>query len=181
MSIALSVPFVDTRASDLVWTLDHPRVPHLVAHTLERWGARVELRILGASHQVIVTGRPDAAAPLVETVACLPGHVGHLPHAVSRGTAAGRYQFSANVETVPSDQLVHRVAALRRAADANEHGLAAAFPGDPLALTVLLVDAPSPGTLSWRTWHTYPQHGELVSTATTIALPERGERREEFG
>lgn len=175
MPTALSVPFVDTRASDLVWTLDEPQMPHLVAHTLYRWGMRVDLRVLGASHQVVVTDATDPRSrPLVETVACLPGQVGHLPDTVTRGTTAGRYEFRADVEIVPTDQLAHRVESLRREADLADHGIAAAFPGDPLALTVLLVDPPSPAEVSWRTWHTYPQHDELVSTVTTIAFPARG-------
>jgi hypothetical protein len=42
------------------------------------------------------------------------------------------------------------------------------FPGDPLAVTGVRARFRSPTVTSWRTWHSYPQTGELVVTCTRV-------------
>ena len=42
------------------------------------------------------------------------------------------------------------------------------FPGDPLAVTGVRARFRSPTVASWRTWHSYPQTGELVVTSTRV-------------
>ncbi|WP_159941501.1 MULTISPECIES: DUF2617 family protein [unclassified Nocardiopsis] len=176
MLASISTPFVDTRADDLVWTLGHPLVEALAARTLRVPGARVELRVLGASHQVALT--PEAAAPaadtpLVETVACLPGLPGGLP---DRAERSGRYRFTSLVERLSRTALTRRVDRLRREVADSPDGLLVAFPGDPLAVTALSLSRDRAGRTRWRTWHAYPQSGELVTTSSTVTTPPTPER-----
>ncbi|WP_116248257.1 DUF2617 family protein [Nocardiopsis sp. FIRDI 009] len=168
MRASISTPFVDTRAEDLVWTLNHPLVEPLAARTVERPGLRVQLRVLGASHQVVVERESgNGTAPLVETVACLPGFTGGLPgDAVLPSWGLGDYRFTSTVETLAANGLSRRIDRLRAEVADSPGGLYVTFPGDPLAVTALHLAPESP--LGWRTWHAYPQSGELVSTAATI-------------
>lgn len=170
MRVGISAPFVDTRADDLVWTLDHPPVDPLAARSLRVGGTGVELRVLGASHQVVVTA---AEGVLVETVACLPGVDGALPGSAER--PAARYRFDSRVETLDRAVLARRVGHLHREVADAPGGLLVAFPGDPLAVTALCLTPGDGGPLHWRTWHAYPQSGELVTTHSTVAARPRGE------
>jgi len=162
----ISAPFVDTKADDLVWTLDHPVVEPLAARTCRVRGATVELRVLGASHQTVVR---SAGGELVETVACLPGVEGGLPEqGEPTETPAGHYRFSSSVHILSHTDLTRRVDVLHREVADTPGGLLVTFPGDPLAVTALHL-APDPGgPVRWTTWHVYPQSGELVTTAATL-------------
>lgn len=178
MRVGISAPFVDTRADDLVWALGHPLLDPLAVRSLRVGGAGVELRVLGASHQVAVT---SSAGVLVETVACLPGVDGALPGSAERPHGSGRYRFDSQVETLTRTELARRVEDLHREVADDPGGLLVAFPGDPLAVTALHL-APAGargdgGPLHWRTWHVYPQSGELVSTHSTVSARPRGEIR----
>jgi hypothetical protein len=42
----------------------------------------------------------------------------------------------------------------------------------PHAITALTVDVLANGLLAWRTWHAYPQAGELVTTRSRLTYPE---------
>ncbi|MFE3458719.1 DUF2617 family protein [Nocardiopsis aegyptia] len=168
MRASISTPFVDTRAADLVWTLDHPLVDALAVRTVEVPGARVELRVLGASHQVVVRPESDGGA-LVETVACLPGLPGGLPDSADRPLrGVGDYRFDSLVESLSRDALARRVDRLHREVADSPGGLLVAFPGDPLSVTALHLAPDSVGDLHWRTWHAYPQSGELVTTTAHV-------------
>jgi hypothetical protein len=50
------------------------------------------------------------------------------------------------------------------------------FPGDPHAVTALALDLSGDGAgagpITWRTWHTYPQTGEIVATTTSYRPEE---------
>ncbi|MBB6121055.1 DUF2617 family protein [Nocardiopsis algeriensis] len=173
MLTSISAPFVDTSASDLVWTLGHPLVEPLAVRTVRHAGARIELRVLGASHQVLVQA---PGGELLETVACLPGVEGGLPGGAERPLpGAGSYRFSSEVEHLSRAELARRVERIRREADDRPHALLASFPGDELAVTGLHL-LPGRGSLRWRTWHAYPQSGELVTTASTVTAPPTSER-----
>ncbi|CAL9452283.1 hypothetical protein SUDANB121_02482 [Nocardiopsis dassonvillei] len=176
MRVGISAPFVDTRADDLVWTLDHPLVDPLAVRSLRVGGTGVELRVLGASHQVAVAA---AGGGLVETVACLPGVDGALPGSAEH--PAGRYRFDSRVETLARTELARRVERLHREVADDPGGLLVAFPGDPLAVTALHLSLDGAcdhgGPLHWRTWHVYPQSGELVTTHSTVSAHPRGETR----
>jgi hypothetical protein len=173
---SISAPFVDTSADDLVWTLDHPPVVPLATRTVRVPGARVELRVLGASHQVTVTPDPArGAGVLVETVACLPGLPGGLPGSIERPDL-GRYRFDSLVESLSRNELALRVERLHHEVADSPGGLLVAFPGDPLAVTALHLTPDRGGPLRWRTWHAYPQSGELVATTSNVTTPPTSER-----
>ncbi|MFY7064271.1 DUF2617 family protein [Nocardiopsis changdeensis] len=178
MRVGISAPFVDTRADDLVWALGHPLIDPLAVRSLRFGGTGVELRVLGASHQVVVT---SAAGVLVETVACLPGVDGALPGSAERSHGTGRYRFDSRVENLTRTGLARRVDDLHREVADDPGGLLVAFPGDPLAVTALHLDpggAHGDGNpLHWRTWHVYPQSGELVTTHSTVSAHPCGETR----
>jgi hypothetical protein len=152
--IELRLPFADVRAGDLVLALGEPARPALETLTLRAGGHDVELRLLGCSHQVLVDGGEE----LSETVACLPGVTGDLP----TGTAAGRYAFSARVEQHTPAAYAARAMALLRGAAESATTLAGLFPSDGAAAFTLLRLGDG---LSWRTFHGYPQSGEIVVTA----------------
>lgn len=166
MRATISAPFVDTNADDLVWTLNHPLVDPLASRTVQVSGLSVELRVLGASHQVVLGAGPGAP---VETVACLPGVPGGLPgNAEHPLPGVGDYRFDSIVESLPRNELARRVEGIHQETSNSPGGLIVAFPGDPLAVTALHLTSGNGTSLRWRTWHAYPQSGELVTTITTL-------------
>lgn len=170
----LDVPYADTRAEDLRWSLEHAELPAVVTARVDALvdgfdGCPVELRILGASHQVVVDlpGLPR----LVETVAYVPGLGDPLPRAGVRttgGDAPWSYELTSEVEVLTADVLRERVATLVADLDGRAGALSAAFPGDRHAVTAVHAEPLDGGGATWRTWHAYPQHGQLVSTRTLV-------------
>ena len=177
----LDIPYVDTTAADLVWTLDHPIVPSLAMTAIEfpELGARLELRVLGASHQVVWRGTETG---IVETVACLPGHRPYLPGVLERRIGTHGYRFRARVEHVSAAEIGARVDGLRRSASASASAedddagdgddssgstVVAAFPSDPNAITALCVSSGA-AYVGWDTWHVYPKVGQIVTTGTVL-------------
>lgn len=166
MRTSISAPFVDTKADDLVWTLNHPLVDPLATRTIEVAGLMVELRVLGASHQVVLR---SGSGELVETVACLPGVPGGLPgNAEHPLPGVGDYRFDSVIESSSRTDLSRRVEEIQQETSDSPGGLLVAFPGDPLAVTALHLTSGSGSFPRWRTWHAYPQSGELVTTTTTL-------------
>ncbi|QBI52554.1 DUF2617 family protein [Streptomonospora litoralis] len=174
MATALSAPFVDTGAADLTWTLDAPELPALLTRACRIAGYRLELRVLGASHQVVLAegGTQQTGPLLTETVACLPESRGELPDR-ARPAVAGlaSYTFTSSVATPESAAFAERVDRVRAAVERDARGVVAAFPGDPRAITALLPEPAGRGGVRWRTWHAYPQKNELVTTTTTCERP----------
>lgn len=181
MRAAIAAPFVDSRAADLTLAHGLPRWPALAVHRVAVPGAVVELRVLGASHQVVLeldgtgdtgggggTGASGAvgAEPWSETVACVPDPPAALPARHSATTGAVRSRLTARCARLDAGELARRVAAVRAGCDGDASALVAAFPGSPLAVTALVVRPLPPGGAVWRTWHAYPQTGELVTTRT---------------
>ncbi|MGW5672428.1 DUF2617 family protein [Micromonospora sp. NPDC003776] len=163
MLVDLDAPYVDTRAADLSLSLGGPERPALHVRELTLpGGLRLRLRLLGASHQVIL-------GDLTETVACLPGRPPHLPDTLHDESAG--YRFTATVLRPAGDGLRTRVAALRAELADDPYALVGVFPGDVDAITALAVRPQPPvGSVAWRTWHAYPQTNELVLTETVVAL-----------
>ncbi|MEO3782377.1 DUF2617 family protein [Actinocorallia sp. B10E7] len=157
MPSALDVPYRDTSADALVFALDEPCLEALAVRDLTVAGLDVQLRLLGASHQVV-------AGPVTETVACLPGREGELPCAVERSLDGWTYTFSAR-RYRPAD-FSAEIVRVERLLDGPD-SLSGVFPGAPGALTGIVLDA-LPAGAAWRTWHTYPGTGELVETATRM-------------
>jgi hypothetical protein len=182
--VSLDAPYVDTSAGDLSLALGGPELPALYVLDLDLpGGQRLRLRLLGASHQVLLDApadrpaEPAGAAPavltetpvLTETVACLPGRRPDLPATVHQPESG--YTFTANVLRPQAGGLSSRVAALRAELADDPYALVGVFPGDPDAVTALaVVPNPAPGTVRWRTWHAYPQTNELVLTETVVTL-----------
>lgn len=128
----------------------------------------MRLRLLGASHQVF-------AGPVRETVACLPEAVRGLPTTLTRQPAGWTYDFSAVTECLDPAEFSARVADALSRADEAEHSLSGVFPGSPEAVTAVVVEACDEGLggadrpgLAWRTWHSYPQDGHIVSTHSRL-------------
>ena len=165
------VPFVDARAADLRLTAGPvarvPLRPALASRPGPRFGAyAMELRVLGASHQVVLTG-PDTT--WVETLACgtepdplafphrrefrAPG-LDHLL-TVRRVTAGSRADFTERAATAAAQCRAH------------DDSLVVRFEGDPLAVTAIAATA-RPHALHWQTWHLYPQTGEIVTSESTL-------------
>ncbi|MFC8869796.1 DUF2617 family protein [Streptomyces sp. NPDC057148] len=163
-TLSLQAPYLDTDADQLCFSLDLGERPALAEREALVGGLTVRMRLLGASHQVF-------AGPVRETVACLPGAARGLPAGLTRQLAGWTYDFSASTARLNPAEFSARVARiLGRAADA-EHSLCGTFPGSPEAVTAVVVEATdeaSPPALAWRTWHTYPQNGQIVSTRTRL-------------
>ncbi|MEV0808897.1 DUF2617 family protein [Micromonospora sp. NPDC050200] len=163
MLVSIDTPYVDTSAADLGLALGGPELPALAVREVELpGGARLRLRLLGASHQVVLGG-------LTETVACLPGRPPHLPSTLH--DEPNGYRFTATVLRPSAGELRVRVAALRAELADDPYALVGVFPGGPDAVTALAVRPdPRGGSVGWRTWHAYPQTNELVLTETVVAL-----------
>jgi hypothetical protein len=166
--VSLDVPYADTTAADLGFALDLAPLPAL--HVLDLPGAagpgtHLQLRLLGSSHQVVLTLRGGRHS---ETVACLPTGGGRLPDApVTIDLPTGvRYRFTVHIDRCRPDDFAVAVAALR-VGDADGT-LLGEFPGAPGAVTAMSV-RPSGAGLGWWTAHAYPQTGEIVRTHTTVA------------
>ncbi|MET9801794.1 DUF2617 family protein [Streptomyces sp. NPDC006368] len=157
--IALVTPFVDTDADQLSFALGHPAREALAVRDLTVDGIDVQLRLLGASHQVF-------AGPVGETVACLPGVEDGLPDTLARGFDDWDYRFEARVHRFTAKEFSAEVARVRCLAD-GPRALYGIFPGSPEAITALTVEREDAG-LSWRTWHTYPRSRRIVATRTSL-------------
>jgi len=175
--VALQVPYADTTAADLGFAWGLPPQPAL--HVLDLpdvagAGTHLQLRLLGASHQAVLT---LAGGPVTETVACLPAAGLELPsRPVTVDLPGGwRYSFSVRVDRCAAGPFAEQVRAVRRA---SAHGTAMVgeFPGTPGAVTALSASvdgtrdrrAPSLPALAWWTVHAYPQSGEIVRTRTRV-------------
>lgn len=167
MLVTLDTPYADTTAGDLSFALGLPEQPAL--HVLDlptAAGVVLRLRLLGASHQVVLR-TPDRE--LVETVACLPGRAADLPSTVDE--QAG-YRFTARVLRLAAGELAERLDRLRRRLDNDPYALVGVFPGGPDAVTALhaRIGRAADRVIGWRTWHAYPQTAELVETETEVVL-----------
>ncbi|SEG42551.1 Protein of unknown function DUF2617 [Thermomonospora echinospora] len=165
MHTALDTPYLDTRADALSFALGLAPLDALAVLPVERAGIRVEMRLLGASHQVF-------AGPVSETVACLPGRPVPLPGGMRTEVDGWTYDFGASVQSYDSGltftATVRELCA--RLADRDD-ALTGTFPGSPYAVTALALDGdPGTGTLGWRTWHAYPQTRQIVVTRTLLEV-----------
>ncbi|MFW6724662.1 DUF2617 family protein [Streptomyces sp. MAR4 CNY-716] len=165
MLTTLKTSYTDTRAQDLAWRLGMDPMPALAVLDLRLGSAEVQLRLLGASHQVLLRDGDSACS---ETVACLPGSQTPLPLGVAKQVAGWEYEFAARVETLPRGAFESRAQELLALVADHPRGLAGTFPGSPHAFTALLVHRQG-DVVGWRTWHSYPQEGRLVATRTTMA------------
>lgn len=176
MIAPLSVPYKDVRASELSWSLEAPDQPPLHSDRHPVGGLDVEVRILGASHQVLVRTADRARLVCRETVACRDAAPGPLPMAMERDLEEGyHYEVRCAVREVDADRFPAWASALRDYAGALPDATIAVFPAVPDAVTAVVVE-PLPARLHgvlWRTWHTYPHPGgggDVVATRTVLYL-----------
>lgn len=172
--LELPVTFADARAADLGLHLGLPPQPALANCTVEGDGWTAELRVLGASHQVLIE-RGDRTV-CSETVAChLPVEAPRLAPLPERMDRAGAgYEFRSRVVRLAPADFRRRVEDLLDEHASRGDSLCARFPGDELGTTALRLD-PERGcqggaSVSWRTWHTYPRTGEVVETCSRCGL-----------
>lgn len=158
--IALTTPYRDTDADQLSFTLDYPDCEALAVRDLTVGGLNVQLRLLGASHQVF-------AGPVRETVACLPGVEGGLPEMAAQDFHEWKYSFTARVQDFTAPEFSAQVERIRSRSDESPLALHGIFPGSPDAVTAMTVQRHSTG-LGWHTWHTYPQSHRIVATRTRL-------------
>jgi hypothetical protein len=166
----IDAPFADARASDLALSLEEQPKPALLTLALAGDGIEIELCVLGCSHQVLVRrpgAEPGAASELSEVVACLPDSRPALPAQLGRARPGEHYEFRSRVLRLDPGAHARRAEELRAASEADPLGLAGVFPGLPGAVTALRCRTDA-GVARWSTWHTYPQHGEIVETRTQV-------------
>ena len=167
--LELPVAFRDARAADLRLHLGLPSQPALATRPVGGDGWAADLRILGASHQVLVTRGGKTIRS--ETVAChLSGEGIALDAIPIEGPA---YEFHATVVRLSPVAFRHHVEDLILEHAGDPQALCAGFPGEELGVTALRIDplAGQAGSwLSWRTWHTYPRTGDVVATSSGTAL-----------
>ncbi|GAA0924687.1 DUF2617 family protein [Streptomyces thermoalcalitolerans] len=166
MLTTLNTSYTDTRAADLAWALGREPLPALATLDLELAGANIQLRLLGASHQVLLEGEQGDCS---ETVACLSGSSTPLPLGVAKRVDDWEYEFAARVEKLSPGSFAGRAQELLALVSDHPHGLAGVFPGSPHAFTAMLAQWHE-GQVHWRTWHAYPQEGQLVSTRTRVGV-----------
>ncbi|ANW19474.1 DUF2617 family protein [Streptomyces clavuligerus] len=164
MLTTLSTAYTDTRADDLAWALGREPLPALAVLDLELSGAKLQLRLLGASHQVLLESKRSTCS---ETVACMPGSSTPLPLGVAKRVGDWEYEFAARVETLSKGSFAGRAQELLALVADHPHSLAGTFPGSPLAFTAMMAQREE-GQVRWRTWHSYPQEGRLVVTRTRV-------------
>ena len=172
MIAPLSVPYRDVSASNLSWSLEAPDQPPLHAERHTVGALEVEVRILGASHQILV--HTGSRLLCRETVACRADVPCLLPVAMEKELEGGyQYEVRCEVRSVDVERFSSWATALRDYAGDLPDSVVALFPDIPDAVTAVVVE-PLPSTLHgvlWRTWHTYPHpegHGEIVATRTVL-------------
>lgn len=162
MRTRITAPFADSRAADLSLVHGLAPLPALGSLAVVLPGVELELRVLGASHQVVLGERWS------ETVACLPESRGELPEQREDVADGFHISFRARCERLASGELLARVGKIVRDCENDEHALVGEFSGSPAAVTALVARAEPGGRARWQTWHAYPQAGELVHTVSVV-------------
>jgi hypothetical protein len=166
----LEVPYRDTASGDLVWRLGEPRCPALATLEVPWPGGRVELRLLGSSHQVIFVGGRTVISEVVACARPRPAAAeAGLPAEAERDLDGWAYRFRSFTHELAPHRFGPWVDRLAGSLAAHPAAMVGRFPGSPHAITALLA-GPGPGDagVRWRTWHAYPQDRCLVATSTTV-------------
>lgn len=167
--LELPVAFRDACAADLRLHLGLPPQPALATRQVSGDGWTACLRVLGASHQVVV--EHDGQTICSETVACHLAGEGIALEAVP--LEGPEYEFHATVVRLSPVDFRHRVENLIVEHAGDPRAVCARFPGEELGVTAVRIDPVSRragSCLSWRTWHTYPRAGDVVATSSRTAL-----------
>lgn len=170
MFVELSAAYCDTSAGQLGWSMDLEAQPALASRRLDLGAFQVELRLLGASHQVAVWlsggAWSDPERLCLETVACLPERTIPLPRTAECELRGWRYTIESDVRTCHEAEFGARVAGIERCA---AYGLVGRYPGLPGAVTAIALRLWRSG-LWWTTWHTYPQHFQIATTISFLRM-----------
>jgi hypothetical protein len=169
--IELSVPYQDTGAADLGWSLDLGSLTALAVRRVVLPQFTVELRLLGASHQVLISTANDPI-DCVETVACLPAGAATMPARAERSFGRWQYRFTSVARSLRGPAFDHGIAEIDRATADATASLTGRYPGLPGALTAVAVEVHGP-RLRWHTWHTYPQGRQIVTTIGSLSRVPR--------
>lgn len=166
MRASLFVPYVDVAAASLVLCIESEPRPSLARLHRAFPGGHVELHVLGASHQVVLR---RGGTNLVEVVACGPGGEAEpLPAAARLAVAGLQHHFVCRTSRLDDGEFRRDVEALEQRLAADPDSLVAVFPGRPTAITALRLERADADVVGWKTWHAYPQGGELVTTETEV-------------
>ncbi|MCI4010951.1 DUF2617 family protein [Brevibacterium sp. ZH18] len=179
--ITVDVPFADTSAEALCFSLEHTRITPLASTIIDLPGTdglRLELHVIGSSHQVILSGHESDA--FIETFACLGDGAAETmrPDWGTTQTMTGmwsgftRHRFTAQTHEVETSFAEAAAEVVERSSAYDNH-LVVAFPGDPGALTALALTSgddgeDGEGDMSWETWHCYPQHRQIVHSRSEL-------------
>lgn len=158
MITSLAIPYVDVSAGSLTFRPDAPSMPVLDRLERDAGPLRLSLRLLGASHQAVVA-TPDGL--IAETLAYRDGLGPDLPDEFNQRVGSWRHRYTCAVEELTVPELRARVRDLRARSE-SEYLLMGVFGDRPDAVTALEIVGTEP--LTWRTVHTYPQHGQVVTT-----------------
>ncbi|MFD0556740.1 uncharacterized protein DUF2617 [Stackebrandtia endophytica] len=165
MIIDLAVAYADSAVEDLRFSVGAVDVAVVERLEIPRWhpGIGLSLRLLGASHQAVVT---TADGEYTETLACLgdgtPPPASHTEH-----IGAITLDFTCQVHHLTREALAGRVADCAARAAADPYTLLGRFPGQPDAVTVLTASVETP---QWNTVHVYPDSGAWVTTTTSLLV-----------
>lgn len=157
------MPYIDVSAASLTFRPDAPSMPVLGRLDRDAGPLRLSLRLLGASHQAVIA-TPDGL--IAETLAYRDGLASDLPEQFSQRVGSWQHRYHCTVEHLTVPELRSRVRELH--ARSEEADLLIGVFGDrPDAVTALEITGDTP--LTWRTVHTYPQHGQIVTTTGGVA------------
>lgn len=168
--LELPVPYRDTCAADLGLFLDLAPQEALALRRVDLGNWTVELRILGASHQVLAYCGAELACS--ETVACRPDRsVGAaLPGRHQRAGHLAHHSFRADRHVLGPADFGRRVDELVADLVGATGALCGRFPGDERATTGLRLQVAGNEELGWCGWHSYPTTGEVVTTSSRLVL-----------
>ena len=201
------VSAVDTAPEQLRVSTQVGLLPAVAAHRVKVGRHRVELRILAASHQVVVDDVDDpsvllavlgAGAPKpanrtseglrgdgtrhIETVACELAMPGAEPVVDGRRYEQGRWVVAASVVRLDGDWFAEQAGRWIARGASDERCVVVGFPNHPFALTALALDDGAGELRGWTGVHLYPSSdGSGVVVRTTTEKVLTGVRREELG
>jgi hypothetical protein len=164
MLTRITAAYADTSAAQLSLGLGLPALDAYAELTVPLAEGALELRLLGNSHQVVLR---TPTVECSEAVACLPQHGGGLPERADHDWEGSDYVFRSTVCVRDAATLAAEARRLVAEYQDQAAALVGVFPGSPHAVTAIAV-RPMPSGVGWRTWHLYPQTGEVVTTTSKV-------------
>lgn len=164
MLAPLRTSFADIRAADLSLELGLAPLDASAVLPLRLGDARLQLAVLGASHQAVLE---TPAGTCSEVVASLPDRRPGLPSSENREVDGLAYTFSAEVLTLSASEFSEHARALRAEVGRGRSGIVGSVADNPEALTALRARRRD-DEVCWQTWHAYPHTGEIVVTRTNV-------------